>query len=120
MTSLINRFNNLIAQMGILRKHGSAPPKACLPRKLDIKKMFALDVDDAIWHDDGLDGAEDKEPPPCWLADDAVREGIAALLETDRVREEMERLDKEVEAMLSWLNEEVMDVQRARVKAEGE
>ena len=36
------------------------------------------------------------------------------------MREEGEQLKKEIELMLSWLNEEVMDVQQGQVKAEGE
>ena len=57
---------------------------------MDTKQIFALDVDDMLCHDDGLDGTEDQDPPPPWLMDDAIWEGISALLETDCVREEEE------------------------------
>jgi hypothetical protein len=59
-------------------------------------------------------------PPPRWLADDNVREGIAALLDRDRCEEEWEHLGKETIAMQHWLREETMNVQAALQASQGE
>ena len=120
MTSLIMGYNHLVKQMAILKSHGLALRGAHVPQMKDTKQIFALDVDDMIWHDDGLDGAKDQDLPPHWLANDAIQEWISALLKTDCVREQEEWLNKEVQSIFSWLNEEVMDIQQAQVKAEGE
>ncbi|KAG6904024.1 hypothetical protein DXG01_013127 [Tephrocybe rancida] len=57
------------------------------PKKLEIKGIFALDVDDAIWEDLRLDEGSPAAPPP-WLSDEGVRAGIRALLEYDCCIEE--------------------------------
>jgi hypothetical protein len=89
-----------------------------LPLRLDIKKLFRLDVDDSIWDDCGLGGL-DEGVVPRWLADEEVRQGIMAVLESDRCVEEEERLAAEVCAMQRWLREETMDVQVALLSFKG-
>ena len=59
-------------------------------------------------------------PPPRWLADDNIQEGIVALLDHDRCEEEWERLGKETIAMQHWLREETMNVQATLQASQGE
>ena len=47
-----------------------------------MKGLFALDVDDIIWQDVGLND-ENWEDPPHWLCDADVRSGILAMLDLD-------------------------------------
>ena len=66
-----------------------------------------MDVDDEIWQDIGLEEVDSKEiTPPCWMSDEAVRNGIKAVLELDRCKEEEERLIHECQALQVWFSEE--------------
>ncbi|KAG6906108.1 hypothetical protein DXG01_015872 [Tephrocybe rancida] len=87
ITKVAHSFNALCDTMEDLLKKGKAPPGTTCPKKLEIKGIFALDVDDAIWEDLGLDKGSPAAPPP-WLSDEGVRAGIRALLEYDCYIEE--------------------------------
>ncbi|KAJ7018147.1 hypothetical protein C8F04DRAFT_977721, partial [Mycena alexandri] len=82
--------------------------------------LYNLDVDDAIWQDIGLDGADDSndELPPPWLADAKVRSGIQAVLQLDRADEEDAILLKERSSLRRWFAEEweVLDVAIAQTQ----
>lgn len=54
----------------------------------------------------GLTDDHDVSDPPAWLANDAVRDGIRALLLKDRCEEEIIRLNKERDALQEWFAEE--------------
>ncbi|EDQ98859.1 uncharacterized protein LACBIDRAFT_335588 [Laccaria bicolor S238N-H82] len=55
-----------------------APPGSVCPSKIVMKGLFALDVNDEIWQDAGLEDSLDgaTTDPPLWLCDDLVRSGI--------------------------------------------
>ena len=52
--------------------------RAVLPRPIDPRMIFALDMDDDIWQDAGLDDNDDdsNNDAPRWLGDDEMRKGI--------------------------------------------
>ena len=75
--------------------------KTRLPRKLEITKIFRLDVDDDLWQEDPGLGSQESDALPSWLSDDKVREGIVAMLEEDRCKEEKEHLNHECVAIQS-------------------
>ena len=66
---------------------GHALQGAICPNKIEPKGLFALDVDDVIWQDVGLND-DDWENPPRWLCDAEVQSGILAMLDLDRCEEE--------------------------------
>ncbi|KAG6912908.1 hypothetical protein DXG01_011177 [Tephrocybe rancida] len=105
ITKVARSFNVLCDTMEDLFNKGKAPPGAICPKKLEIKGIFALDVDDAIWEDLGLDEGSPVATLP-WLSDEGVRAGIRALLEYDRCIEEKVRLRHECRSMHFWLSEE--------------
>ncbi|KAG6904075.1 hypothetical protein DXG01_012803, partial [Tephrocybe rancida] len=66
ITKVARSFNVLCDTMEDLFNKGKAPPGAICPKKLEIKGIFALDVDDAIWEDLGLDEGSPVATLP-WL-----------------------------------------------------
>ncbi|KZV80991.1 hypothetical protein EXIGLDRAFT_629247, partial [Exidia glandulosa HHB12029] len=103
----VRKYNALVDQMALLAKQGKKPAgRAPLPRKLDSKKLFRLDVDDDIWQEDPGLGPQDEGNLPRWQTDDDVRQGIAALLQKRRCIEESERIRAEVNALAVWWKEE--------------
>ncbi|KAG6823602.1 hypothetical protein H0H92_009692, partial [Tricholoma furcatifolium] len=108
ISRLASNYNVLIETMQRLIKNRKAPPHALCPEKIETKGLYALDVDDTIWQDAGLDHDDNDvaEGPPPWLASEAVREGIKAMLEYDRCIEEKVRLQHECRSMIMWLSEE--------------
>lgn len=82
-----------------------APVTAVAPKPIPRDGLFALDVDDDIWQDVGLDEDQHMEVPR-WLSDDKVREGIRVLLEHDRCTEEEHRVLMERVALQMWFREE--------------
>ncbi|KAG6818664.1 hypothetical protein H0H92_002557, partial [Tricholoma furcatifolium] len=53
-----------------LIKTRKAPSHAICPQKIDTKGLYALDVDDTIWQDSGLNDDDDSTAPPPWLANE--------------------------------------------------
>ncbi|KAL0567595.1 hypothetical protein V5O48_014395 [Marasmius crinis-equi] len=104
--SLARDYNSLVVKMEDLIRRNRAPANAVLPERIPIDRLFTLDVDDSIWQDVGLTDKYDNTRPPGWLADDPTREGIRALLERDRCREEIKRLSHERNAMQAWFADE--------------
>jgi hypothetical protein len=70
-----------------------------IPKKIDVKNLFQLDVFNCIWDDTGLSSSEGADR---WRTDDEVKRGIQALLDSDRCREERERLEMEVNRLATW------------------
>ncbi|KAG6862870.1 hypothetical protein C0991_009696, partial [Blastosporella zonata] len=52
----------------LIRKR-KAPHGALCPQRIETKGLFALDVDDNIWQDIGLEDSVTGTAPP-WLADE--------------------------------------------------
>jgi len=77
-----------------------------------------LNVDDDIWEDFRLDDSEG--PVHRWLGDEDVCRAIPAMLDWNRVREELARLDDEEESVRLWLQKEQQMLHEARVCAKGE
>lgn len=103
---LAQSYNKLCDDMDRLIHERKAPRGSISPPRIDRKGLFALDVDDDIWQDIGLDDDIAGVQPPLWLCDNQVREGIKALLEHDRCLEEEERLRAECRSMREWFAEE--------------
>lgn len=93
--------------MVLLACQGKKPTaRTRLPRRLDIKKLFRLDVDDEIWQEDPGLGPQDEGDIARWQSDVDVKRGIVALLEKRRCVEEQERVRAEVRALDKWWKEE--------------
>ncbi|KZV96828.1 hypothetical protein EXIGLDRAFT_608761 [Exidia glandulosa HHB12029] len=103
----VRRFNALVDQMAVLVKQGKAPRRRIvLPRRLDSRKLFKLDVDDDIWQEDPGLGPQDEGTLPRWQTDQDVKDGIVLLLEERRCTEELERIEAEVVALGKWWEDE--------------
>lgn len=104
---MVRKYNMLVNQMETLLKAGKvAKRRTQLPRRLDAKKLFQLDVDDDIWQEDPGLGPQDEAALPRWQVDKTVRDGIRNMLEAQRCREELERVEAEAGALLFWWREE--------------
>ncbi|EJD38989.1 hypothetical protein AURDEDRAFT_17738, partial [Auricularia subglabra TFB-10046 SS5] len=85
----VRSFNKLVDEMALLAKQGKKPTgRSPLPRKLDTKKLFKLDVDDDIWQEDPGLGPQGEGDLPRWQIDDDVKRRILAFLQADRCREQ--------------------------------
>lgn len=102
---LARSYNELCTKIAKHIQDGHAPPNAICPDKIESKGLFALDVDDVIWQDVGLND-DGSDEPPRWLCDVSVRTGILAMLDLDRCEEEELRLRHERRAMQEWFSEE--------------
>ncbi|KAJ7687721.1 hypothetical protein B0H17DRAFT_939174 [Mycena rosella] len=105
ISRLKNDYNKLCDAIDLEIKHKRAPRRAMAPECIESKVLYALDVDDAIWQDVGLQDEEEQEVP-LWLSSDTVRSGIQAMLELDRSKEEDYQLAKERESLRMWFAEE--------------
>jgi hypothetical protein len=92
--------------MESLIRSRKAPVGSIAPLKIEMAGLFALDVNDDIWQDTGLDDEDPTSEPPLWLSNMDVRDGIRRLLELDRCREEESRIKKERRTMQEWFSEE--------------
>ncbi|EJD42054.1 hypothetical protein AURDEDRAFT_45402, partial [Auricularia subglabra TFB-10046 SS5] len=107
ITSQVRKFNDLVKQMALLIRQGKKPTgKVHVPRSLDVKKLFKLDVDDEIWQEDPGLGPQDEGNLPRWQVDDEVQRGIISLLQKRRCVEEIERVKAEVTALGTWWADE--------------
>ncbi|KAK1228765.1 hypothetical protein PQX77_003642, partial [Marasmius sp. AFHP31] len=106
IAQIAQRYNKLCSEIQGYIDKGQAPGQAVAPKAIPTKGLFALDVDDDIWQDVGLADREDPDQPPLWLSDENVRAGIKFMLQDDRSREELLRLQRERDAMQTWFREE--------------
>ena len=114
-------YNARCKQMVELILKRQAPPNAIAPEPLDLKRLYSIDVEDALWQDVGLEEDEgDNTQPPAWLADDATRKGIKARLILERSNEEQSRLRQEKCNMQIWLWEEWQRLETAMDTWRGE
>ena len=74
-------------------------------------------MDDGIWQDVGLE--DDTDGVPRWLGDEAVREGISAMLDLDRAQEELARVTMERTNIQNWFQQEWQAVKAALIIAKG-
>jgi hypothetical protein len=111
ITQLTKSYNDLCGQMENLVKAKKAPINAVVAERIPKDGLFKLDVDDSIWQDIGLE--ENVGVMPAWLSDGKVRDGIKAMLELDRCKEEEVRLKRERCALQEWFLEEWGCVQLA-------
>lgn len=103
----VKKFNALVDQMALLVRQGKGPRRHTrLPRRLETRKLFKLDVDDDIWQEDPGLGPQDEGELPRWQTDEGVKQGIVAMLEAQRCREELERLQGETQSLACWWAEE--------------
>lgn len=115
ITQLAYKYNKLCDDMKTLICQKKAPRYSTSPLKIEMERLFDLDVDDDIWLDVGI-GYDDEEHgivPPLWLSNDNVRAGIRAVMDMDRCSEERQRLLRERSALQLWFNEEWQVVNRA-------
>lgn len=98
---LAKRYNTICDTLRKLSREGKAPRGARCPEPVNIKGIFNLDVDDAIWQDVGLFDDDDCDIPR-WLGEENVRKGINLLLQVKRCREELNRLAREKIALREW------------------
>lgn len=115
--NVVKTYNEICAQMRSLLQRGQAPAGATVPMDIVRDGVFALDVDDNIWQDIGLNDEDDGQPVPSWLGDEAIRLGIRLRLELDRCFEEEARLKHERCALQEWFTVEWTATQSARAEA---
>jgi len=105
---LAHDYNNLCDVMLWLKAQRKVPAGSVCPSKIVMKGLFALDIDDKIWQDTGLEDSLDgtMTDPPLWLCDNLVRSGIHARLELDRCIEDEDHIKHECRVLQSWYLEE--------------
>ncbi|KAF7969641.1 hypothetical protein HWV62_26779 [Athelia sp. TMB] len=113
LAKIYNSLCDSLSSMLRQRHRGQVPHRAVAPQKIPEGGLWALDVDDSIWQDVGLDELSQGAPPP-WLSDEDTRAGIRAMLKYDRACEEEARLLRERVALQDWLIEEWAVIQRAK------
>ncbi|KAF7334340.1 hypothetical protein MSAN_02378900 [Mycena sanguinolenta] len=103
ISNLVREYNKLCDAMGHEIRTRKAPRGAIAPDRIDPKKVYALDVDDSIWQDVGLEDDDDRAEPPL-----------------DRADEEDAMLAKERRSMRAWFIEEWDVVNMAMADAANE
>ncbi|KAJ6465260.1 hypothetical protein C8R45DRAFT_1106910 [Mycena sanguinolenta] len=68
---IVRQYNNLCKEMSRLIAHRKAPRNAVAPTPIDMKGIWALDVNNDIWQDVGLDDAYEESELSLWLSNDA-------------------------------------------------
>ncbi|KAJ7859935.1 hypothetical protein B0H14DRAFT_2745682 [Mycena olivaceomarginata] len=106
INNLVREYNKICDAIGDEIRERRAPARTIPPDRIDMQTLYALDVDDAIWKDVGLEDDEDRGVPPLWLSDDLVRSGIRAMLQLERADEEDAMLRKEAQGLRIWFIEE--------------
>ena len=102
---LAKKYNDMCYDMTKQIQDKKAPDKSIAPVPINRERLFALDVDDDIWQDVGLDEHE-SEVIPGWLGNEKICEGIKAMLTAKRCAEEIARIKQEQTALQEWSREE--------------
>ena len=98
---LVEKYNKLCGSISNLIQQHRAPPGALAPCPVTYEGIFALDIDDNIWQDAGLD--DEALDAPAWLADESTCKGINLLLQHDWCIEEEVHLHQELCMLFEWL-----------------
>ncbi|KAJ7780424.1 hypothetical protein B0H14DRAFT_2233156, partial [Mycena olivaceomarginata] len=86
---LVTEYNKLCTQIAKLIRDGQAPSGSMAPTSIPPKRLWQVDIDDAVFQDMGLDNRDnDNSQPLPWLCDKNMHAGIKALLELERCDEE--------------------------------
>ncbi|KAJ8488660.1 hypothetical protein ONZ45_g13876 [Pleurotus djamor] len=104
--AIARQYNTLVDSLARLVEQRRAPRNARIPSKVPMSGLFTLDINDEIWDDVGLTEDDEDVVPPAWLADDATRDGIRALLVEDRCGEENSRIVHERLSLQEWFSKE--------------
>lgn len=113
ISALVTKYNKLVDKMAHAHELGQSPPNSILPRRLNARDLFRLDVDDVVWLEDPGLGGMDEGAVPLWLGNEDVRQGILAMLEVQRCTEESERIRIEVKNACTWITEEASALKNA-------
>lgn len=82
-----------------------------VPEPLDLTKLFDVEANPHMWMADAVPTNPTKLP--AYLCDDNVHRGIASLLVTDRVKEEVFRLQKEYQHLIKWVKDQISNLKSA-------
>ena len=96
---------SVVGARSLILVDNKAPNNSIAPVPINREHLFALDVDDDIWQDVGLDEHE-SGVIPCWLGNEKIREGIKEMLTAKRCAEEIARIKRERTALQEWSREE--------------
>lgn len=110
------QYNALCSQLE-QHKARSSHPSISPPQHLEIDNLFNPEANLHMWQDSGLD--DDGEMIPSYLTQPGVRDGIAAMLMTRRVKEEQLRLSLEISHLTSWLASQLDGLERILNLCEG-
>ena len=102
---LAKKYNDMCYDMTKQIQDNKAPNNSITPVSINREHLFALDVDDDIWQDVGLDEHE-SDVIPGWLGNEKIREGIKEMLTAKRCAEEIARIKRERTALQEWSREE--------------
>jgi hypothetical protein len=97
---LASAFNNQVDLMLRLKTSVAKYRGQLVPQKVDLKRLFHLDILSPIWEDGGLLSSDDVHER--WRIDRSIQDGIQSLLEQDRCNEERERLEWELDQAAKW------------------
>ena len=103
---LVKSYEKLRQEMQSLITAGKAPCGGQVPESLIRDGLWDLDPDDDLWIELAMEGRSREEGAPKWLYDRPMRQGIHAMLELQRCKEETERLNHERMTMHLWLQAE--------------
>lgn len=109
--ALAREYNKACDAIATVISNKQAPRGSIPPPKVDVDRLFALDVDEEIWQDLGLD--EEGAAPAPWQTEPAIREGIRHMQELDRCKEEEARLAHERASLQEWMIDEWKAVESA-------
>lgn len=109
--SLAREYNKCCDAIVEVIAKREAPRGSRAPPKVDVERLFALDVDEDIWQDIGLE--EDSTESALWQTDPQVRQGIRQMQELDRCKEEEARLAHERASLQEWIADEWNAIENA-------
>lgn len=101
LKQLAQSYNREVTVMTELKENDLRYRNTIVPKLLDLNNLFRLDIFSTIWDDFGLEEGDENEAQ-LWEFDENVRQGVRAMLELDRSKEEEERLWWEVSSLGRW------------------